>query len=70
MGKNTKGSNAKRTPSQNHCSTGESLTTTQRYKKQCWFKRLFTEVTTVIKYYLLQVYSLFIYSLKKLNDDK
>ena len=39
MGKNTKGSNAKRTPSQNHCSTGESLTTTQRYKKLSWEKQ-------------------------------
>jgi len=43
MGKKIKGSNAKRTPSQNHCSTGESGATTQRYKKQSWneqFKRL------------------------------
>lgn len=36
MGKNNKGSNAKRTPFSNHCSTGESFTTKQRYKKQSW----------------------------------
>ena len=43
MGKNNKGSNAKRTPLSNHCSTGESHTTNQRYKKHAWnvqFKRL------------------------------
>ena len=70
MEKSIKGSNAKHTPSQNHCTTGESFTTNQRYKKQNWIKRLFTEVLTVIKYYVFQAYSLIIYSLNKLNDDK
>ena len=39
MAKKNKGSNAKRTPSTNHCSTGESLTTNQRYKKLSWEKQ-------------------------------